>query len=60
MENKVNGLGVADILIIGAELLSEAADVMGEAEASTEVKLKSTGKKYQATLIVSEIEVESE
>lgn len=53
--NKDTEIGLADILIFSAEILSEAADIMGQASASTKTKLKSTGKSYEVSITVTEI-----
>jgi len=60
MADKVNGMGIADVLIIGAELLHEWADTGAEAEASVMTTLKSSGKRYKATLQVVEVSDEEE
>lgn len=58
--HKDTEIGLADILIMGAEILSEAADIMGQAEAKTTTRLKSTGKRYETQIIVTEVEDQEE
>ena len=54
MAETVNGMGIADILIIGAELRHDFVDIGCEAEASVVTRLESSGKKYKATIKVEE------
>lgn len=53
-------LGIADLMIFAAEVMHEAADIMGEAEASTKTTLKSSGKTYEVKIIVSQVENDKE
>lgn len=59
MNKKINNLGIADILIIGAELLHEFADEDLEAEAKTITRLKSTGKRYSVSIKVEPVDEEN-
>jgi hypothetical protein len=48
-------LNIAALMIFAAQIMHEAADIMGEAEASTETTLKSNEKSYKVTVTVSQI-----
>lgn len=48
-------LNIASLMIFAAQLMHKAADIMGEAEARTETKLKTNNKTYKVTITVSEL-----